>query len=93
MGFRISCGCIFHNEKFCMYCIEILWEKIEAVATHGRSTSLSNDINFLFYMLMIFAKSLVKLDIVWLSEKNIGLKPWDGGSTEHAPCTFKPIKL
>ncbi len=31
-------------------------------------------------MLMIFYKNLVKLNIVWLSEKNIGLKPWDGGS-------------
>jgi hypothetical protein len=29
---------------------------------------------------MIFDKNLVKLNIVWLSEKNIGLKPWDGGS-------------
>jgi hypothetical protein len=32
-------------------------------------------------MLMIFYKNLVKLNIVWLSEKNIGLKPWDGGSS------------
>jgi hypothetical protein len=41
---------------------------------------LSNNINFIFCILMIFDKNLVKLDIVWLSEKNIGLKPWDGGS-------------
>jgi hypothetical protein len=33
---------------------------------------------------MIFDKNLVKLDIVWLSEKNIGLKPWDRGSNSVA---------
>jgi hypothetical protein len=46
---------------------------------------LSNDINFVFCMLMIFNKKLVKLDIVWLSKTNISLNPWDGGSTSDVP--------
>jgi hypothetical protein len=44
-------------------------------------------------MLMIFDKNLVKLDIVWLSKKNISLIPWNGGSimqvVNHVPTMVK----
>jgi hypothetical protein len=52
---------------FCRYHIKIYF-------------TIYNDINFVFFILMNFDKILVKLDIVWLSKKHIGLKPWDGGS-------------
>jgi hypothetical protein len=44
---------------------------------------VSSDIDFILYVLMIYSKILVKLYIVWIFRKNIGLIHWNGGSTSY----------
>jgi hypothetical protein len=39
----------------------------------------TNDFEFIFCMLIIFSKNLIKPDIVLLAKNNINLKFWDGG--------------